>query len=113
MILTLSDREEHIFNKVVAALNDESVLEVTYGSHLSVLTFPGLEIHIKEQTVYHNDTLIPLTHREFFTLTYLASHPFWVFSKEQIYEEDRGWVYRDCGWQRVSVCGVRIEAGAA
>lgn len=28
-------------------------------------------------------------------------------------EEDRGWVYRDCGWQRVSVCGVRIEAGAA
>lgn len=58
MILTLSDREEHIFNKVVAALNDESVLEVTYGSHLSVLTFPGLEIHIKEQTVYHNDTLI-------------------------------------------------------
>ena len=86
MILTLSDREEHIFNKVVAALNDESVLEVTYGSHLSVLTFPGLEIHIKEQTVYHNDTLIPRTHREFFTLTYLASHPFWVFSKEQIYE---------------------------
>ena len=52
----------------------------------SVLTFPSLKIHIHEQTVYHNDTLIPLTHREFFTLTYLASHPFWVFSKEQIYE---------------------------
>ena len=41
----------------------------------SVLTFPSLKIHIHEQTVYHNDTLIPLTHREFFTLTYLASHP--------------------------------------
>lgn len=52
----------------------------------SVLTFPGLKIHIHEQIVYHNDTLIPLTHHEFFTLTYLASHPSWVFNKEQIYE---------------------------
>lgn len=52
----------------------------------SVLTFPGLKIHIHEQIVYHNGSLIPLTHHEFFTLTYLASHPSWVFSKEQIYE---------------------------
>ncbi|WP_322790992.1 winged helix-turn-helix domain-containing protein [Marvinbryantia formatexigens] len=29
---------------------------------------------------------IPLTHHEFFTLLYLAQHPSWVLSKEQIYE---------------------------
>lgn len=86
MILAFSDIEEHIFNKVEAALNGESVLEVACGAHLSELTFPGLKIHICEQTVYHNDTLISLTHHKFFTLTYLASHPSWVFSKEQIYE---------------------------
>lgn len=26
-------------------------------------------------------------------------------------EEDRRWIYRNCGRERVSVCGVRIEAG--
>lgn len=50
------------------------------------LTFPNLEIRINEQTVYHNGIPVPLTHHEFFTLLYLASHPSWVLSKEQIYE---------------------------
>lgn len=52
----------------------------------NVLSFPNLEIHLKEQTVYLNHALIPMTHHEFFTLTYLAQHPGWVLSKEQIYE---------------------------
>ena len=57
------------------------------SSHSSnVLTFPNLEIRINEQTVYHNDIPVPLTHHEFFTLLYLAQHPSWVLSKEQIYE---------------------------
>lgn len=25
--------------------------------------------------------------------------------------EDRGWVYRNCGWERVSVCGIRKVSG--
>lgn len=52
----------------------------------TVLSFPGLKINTNEQTVYHNGILVPLTHHEFFTLLYLARHPSWVFSKEQIYE---------------------------
>lgn len=50
------------------------------------LTFPNLEIRINEQTVYHNGIPVPLTHHEFFTLRYMAEHPSWVLSKEQIYE---------------------------
>ena len=40
-----------------------------------VLTFPGLEIHLNEQTVYRDGVLVPMTYHEFFSLAYLASHP--------------------------------------
>lgn len=53
---------------------------------VSVLAFSKLEIHLKEQVVYHSGELIPMSHHEFFTLLYLAQHPGWVFSKKQIYE---------------------------
>ena len=52
----------------------------------NVLTFHNLQIRSNEQTVYHNGIPAPLTHHEFFTLLYLAQHPSWVLSKEQIYE---------------------------
>ncbi len=29
---------------------------------------------------------MPLSHYEFFTLCFLAEHPGWIFTKEQIYE---------------------------
>lgn len=85
-MLTVSDTEEHIFNKVMAALTDDIVSVIPYESPHLVLTFPNLEIRINEQTVYHDNHPVPLTHHEFFTLLYLARHPSWVFSKEQIYE---------------------------
>lgn len=53
---------------------------------VSVLAFSKLEIHLKEQVVYYNGEPVPMSHHEFFTLLYLAQHPGWVFSKEQIYE---------------------------
>lgn len=52
----------------------------------AVLAFSKLEIHQKEQVVYCSGELIHMSHHEFFTLLYLAQHPGWVFSKEQIYE---------------------------
>ena len=51
-----------------------------------VLAFSDLEIRIREQTVYKDGILIPMSHYEFFTLCYLAKHPGWVFTKQQIYE---------------------------
>lgn len=87
LIMTFSDSEEHIMNKILTAVEGELTMEDISNFHKpSILTFPGLDIHIREQTVYHNGTLIPLSHYEFFTLTYLAAHPKWVFSKKQIYE---------------------------
>ena len=36
--------------------------------------------------MYKNGRLIPMSHYEFVTLCFLAKHPGWVFSKQQIYE---------------------------
>lgn len=55
------------------------------SSNQNVLDFPGLRIHLKEHSVYRDEKLIPLTHREFAVLSYLAQHPKWVFSAKQIY----------------------------
>lgn len=85
LIITFSDSEEKIVNKIILAM--EGTMEYIQNLHSSdILTFPGLEIHIHEQTAYHNDTLIPMTHHEFFTLLYLAEHPSWVLSQSAIYE---------------------------
>ena len=74
-------------DKILTAVEGESTMEHIANRHTpSVLTFPGLEIRINEQTVYHNGIPVPMTHHEFFTLLYLAKHPSWVLSKGQIYE---------------------------
>lgn len=89
MVVTFSDSEEHIMQRIMDVLRDEPAvehsLELSYASN--VLTFSGLVVHMKEQTVYQNGEEVSLTHHEFFTLAYLIQHPGWVFSKEQIYEE--------------------------
>ena len=79
-----------IIQEVLMFLSDKSQCQITNlslpGENDGILSFPGLKIYIHKQTVYHNATLIPLTHHEFFTLLYLAQHPSWVLSKEQIYD---------------------------
>ena len=87
LILTFSDSEEPIMDKILTAVEGEpTVKHIANPYSPSVLTFPNLEIRINEQIVYHNGIPVPLTHHEFFTLLYLAQHPSWVLSKEQIYE---------------------------
>ena len=87
MVLTFSDSEEHVINKILTVVEGELTMEhISNPYNPSVLTFPNLEIRINEQTVYHNGIPVPLTYHEFFTLLYLAQHPSWGLSKEQIYE---------------------------
>ena len=69
---------------VLVSLPGAEAQETTHSS--DILTFSNLEIRINEQTVYHNVIPVPLTHHEFCILLYLAQHPSWVLSKEQIYE---------------------------
>lgn len=84
------EADEDVLQEVLTFLSDKAKcqsMDIPLISHSSdILTFPNLEIRINEQTVYHNNHPVPLTHHEFFTLLYLAQHPSWVLSKEQIYE---------------------------
>lgn len=87
MVLTFSDSEEHIMNKILTAVEGEPTMEHISNPYApSVLTFPNLEIRINEQAVYHNNHSVPLSHHEFFTLLYLTQHPSWVLSQSMIYE---------------------------
>lgn len=49
------------------------------------MCFHELEIHIKEQEVYRRGERVALSHQEFLVLCFLAEHPGWVCTKEQIY----------------------------
>jgi len=86
MVLTFSDSEEHILNKILTAVEGEPTMEYIQNSTSNILTFPNLEIRIHEQTVYHNGIPVSLTHHEFFKLLYLAQHPSWFLSQSAIYE---------------------------
>lgn len=85
MIISFSDSEEHIMQKIMDVLRDVPVVEHSLEQSC-ILASSDLKIHLKEQTVYRNGERVTMTHHEFFTLAYLAQHPGWVFSKEQIYE---------------------------
>lgn len=71
----------------------------------TILSFSGLDIHIREHSVYRDGVLIPLTHKEFSTLVYLARHPQWVFSAEQIYSAIWETDGEDCGTSVSSIIG--------
>lgn len=85
MILSFSDEEEHIWDKLKAAFEDEKNIECEEIIPRSVLGFHELEIHTKEQEVYRNGERVPLSHQEFLMLCFLTEHPGWVCTKEQIY----------------------------
>lgn len=85
MILSFSDAEEHILDKLKAVFEDEKNIEYEEIMPRSVLHFHELEIHTKEQEVYWRGERVPLSHQEFLVLCFLTEHPGWVCTKEQIY----------------------------
>ena len=106
LIVSISDHEEHIFNRVMAAIIDEPELDrIALPLSAACLSFPDLEIRLKEQTVSCRGQLVTLTHHEFAVLAYLARHPGWVFSAYQIYEAIWCKDGENCGTAVASVIG--------
>ena len=95
LILVVEDADKSFVHEIVTLLSkrtDIQPVELPWDTEYNncyrqeILSFPGLEIHIKEQTVYRDSNLIPMSYYEFSTLYFLARHPGWVFTKQQIYE---------------------------
>ena len=75
MILTISDSEEGILNKIKSVLACESTLEVMEITNSEKLTFQGLEIDQLQRCVIREDKTVGLTRHEimicFYILRYL------------------------------------------
>lgn len=82
-IIMRQSNQGGILETVLASFDVAPLSALTQGEN--ILTFPGLSIHLNEHSVYRDNRLVPLTHREFAVLIYLAQHPKWVFSARQIY----------------------------
>ena len=81
----MSDSEKHILEKILKTV--EGVVNVEERTLPSEkIEYANLQMLLPEKMVYRNGKEILLNRHEFDTLVYLARHPGWVRSKEQIYE---------------------------
>ncbi|MBN2929723.1 MAG: winged helix-turn-helix transcriptional regulator [Eubacterium sp.] len=85
VILSVPDTKEDILEKILKAVEGFAEIEErTLPSE--IIEYADLKILLPEKKVYRNGKEILLNCHEFDTLVYLARHPGWVRSKEQIYE---------------------------
>ena len=91
MILTVSDSEEKILNKIKSVLACESTIEFMKITHSEKLIFRGPEVDQLQRRVTRADVVVELTKYEYDLLLYLASSPNRVFTKKQIYQH----IYED------------------
>ena len=85
MVIAVSEAEEQVLGQILKIVENYAVMQEVPSTPI-VLSFPNLDIHLKEQKIYLNGKDIFLNRHEFDVLVYLARHPRWVRSKEQIYE---------------------------
>lgn len=85
LILSVPGSEEHILEKILKAVEGSADIE-DWTLSSEKIELADLQILLPEKKVYRNGKEILLNRHEFDTLVYLARHPGWVRSKEQIYE---------------------------
>ena len=84
LILSVTNGEEQILDRIKDFLAEEPGIEIVEPPATKhILTFLGLELHLRKQTVKWRGQPLHLTHLEFFTLAYLARHPGWVFTQDR------------------------------
>lgn len=85
VILSVPDTQEDILEKILKAVEGSADIEDrTLPSEKIELA--DLQILLPPKRVYRNEQEILLNRHEFDILVYLARHPGWIRSKEQIYE---------------------------
>ena len=83
MILTISDSEEGILNKIKSVLACESTLEVMEITNSEKLTFQGLEIDQLQRSVIKDGKVVELTRHEYDLSFYLALSPIGYLQKNR------------------------------
>lgn len=86
MILTFSEAEDYVIEKIISLLpTEKSILNGNFSSH-NELHFDKLTIYPSQRKVYLSGAEIFLTTRELDLLIFLASHNGQVFTIRQICE---------------------------
>lgn len=73
----------------------------------SILSFPGLVIHINTATVLRNGVPIEFNHSEFSMLCHLAKHPGIVLTKDQLYTAVYGENHFNSNTVPNTICRIR------
>ena len=113
MVLTLSDSEEHIMDKVMAVLAEEQTIERVHIPAEPALTFSSLEILPQRRQILLRGKEIELTTREFDVLYYLARYAGQVLTARQIYEAVSGESAVGCDYHSIesSIYSIRRKLG--
>lgn len=90
MIMTFSDPEEHIVERILKVLTDEQGLGYIHVEDGSVLVFEDMQILPGQRKVIYNGNEVELTTREFDILYTLARYHDQVLTAEQIYKAVTG-----------------------
>ena len=69
--------------KVVLKFTEQTV---SSAENDTVLSYPGLEIHLEHHRVFKNGQEVYMSRYEYGVLSLMAQHPGKLFSKEQIFE---------------------------
>ena len=85
VILSVPDTQEDILKKILKAVEGSADVE-EWRMPSEKIERADLQILLPEKMVYRNGKEILLNRHEFDILVYLARHPGWIRSKEQIYE---------------------------
>lgn len=113
MVLTLSDSEEHIMDKVMAVLSEEQTIERVHIPAELALIFSSLEIRPQQRQILLRGKEISLTTREFDVLYYLARYAGQVLTDRQIYEAVSGEDAEGCDYHSIesSIYSIRRKLG--
>lgn len=85
VILSVPDTKEDILKKILKAVEGSADVE-EWRMPSEKIERADLQILLPEKLVYRSGKEILLNRHEFDTLVYLAMHPGWIRSKEQIYD---------------------------
>ena len=81
----MAENEEDILEKILKVVGVSADVEERMISSEKIER-ADLQILLPEKLVYRGGKEILLNRHEFYTLVYLAMHPGWIRSKEQIYD---------------------------
>lgn len=93
MVLTFSDSEENVMNKILSYLADEQTIERVHIPAEVALSIRNLEIRPQRRQVLLDGREVIMTTREFDVVYYLARYAGQVLTARQIYEAVSG----ECG----------------